>query len=334
MTSKKTLTVELVCLEGNAYEIGVTQGTNQKLDIKLNQQLHVNVDKAQEQLAMFAPRLLEELTGLAAGMNIDLEEAVRFYSGYNTTLPEMGCTSYSDNSFYIRNYDFSDDVYDARFVCMKHDNGYASIGFSQQVIGRLDGMNEKGLVIGLHFVNETFYQGGFLATMICRMVLDQCTTAQEASALIQKVPHRYCFNYSIMDKTGEQIIVEASPDDQVVRRVYPLVCTNHFESLPLLNKNRQSIEGSLIRKQALSVLQAEKLSPMAVYRFFNNADSPLFFTNYKEYFGTLHTVLYCPQNLTATIGIGADCEPYSLSLADWMKGDATMPSVMTGTITM
>ncbi|MBP2076372.1 C45 family autoproteolytic acyltransferase/hydolase [Oceanobacillus polygoni] len=335
MRTKKALNVEVVYLKGNAYEAGITQGINQKLDAMLQQLLlHVNVNNARKQLEMISPNFLRELTGLAAGMNIDLETAIRLYSGYDYLLPKMGCTSYSEGSFYVRNYDFNDEVYDARFVCINPDNGYASIGFSQHIVGRLDGMNEKGLVIGLHFVNEKGGKEGFLATTICRLVLNQCATNEEAIALIKKVPHQYCYNYSIMDKSGEQIIVEASPDDQIVHHISPLVCTNHFESTVLADKNRKMVEGSRIRKQVLQTLNGNNLTAMAAYRFFNDEESPLFFTNYQEYFGTLHTVVYCPQNLTAIIGVGGNCEPYMLSFNEWLSGDADLPDVMRGTISL
>ncbi|MFJ3389985.1 MULTISPECIES: carcinine hydrolase/isopenicillin-N N-acyltransferase family protein [unclassified Lysinibacillus] len=60
----------------------------------------------------------------------------------------------------MRDYDFRPTLYDGRLVFSHPINGYASVGFSQQIIGRLDGMNECGLVVGLHFVNNEYRGGG------------------------------------------------------------------------------------------------------------------------------------------------------------------------------
>lgn len=75
-----------------------------------------------------------------------------------------------------------------------------------------------------------------------------------------------------------------------------------------------------------------KLSPMSAYRIFNNEESPLFFKDYSEYFGTLHTVVYIPKDLSVIVGIGGNCEPYSLSLYEWLKKDSDFPEVIEGSI--
>ena len=60
-------------------------------------------------------------------------------------------------------------------------------------------MNEKGLVVGLHFVNSEHRGEGFIATTVVRMLLEQCANVGEATKLITTIPHGYCFNYSMTD---------------------------------------------------------------------------------------------------------------------------------------
>ena len=82
----------------------------------------------------------------------------------------------------------------------------------------------------------------------------------------------------------------------------------------------------------MQTLSKENLDPMAAYRLFNDEESPLFFNHYEEFFGTLHTVVYCPKDLSVIIGIGGNCTPYVFSFYDWLEGVGGVPEVMEGFI--
>lgn len=336
MRYERKLEVTVLGLEGNADELGFLQGNHFKSGpgferMKLLQQ-HVNTRKAAQLLEKFSPAFLQELAGLARGAGINTNTAIQLFSGYNVVMPPMGCSTYANNTYYIRNYDYSDTLYDARFVFQKPASGYASVGFSQQILGRLDGMNEKGLVIGLHFVNEQCKGNGFLATTICRLVLDQCATTEEAITFIEELPHRYCYNYSILDRNGNSVIIEAAPDEQTVHCTTPITCTNHFEAQELQNRNREMLAGSLNRKYNMQNLNIEKENPFYYYKSFNDENSPLFSNRYEDFFGTLHTVVYCPENLSVIVGVGGNCEPYTFSFQEWMLGKEVLPQAMDGVI--
>ena len=244
----------------------------------------------------------------------------------------MGCTTFINEDFYARNYDFSPEIYDARLVFSNPISGYAGVGFSQQVIGRLDGMNEKGLVVGLHFVNDKHQGEGFLATTIVRMLLEQCESIKEAIDFISTIPHGFCYNYSITDSSAESVIVEAAPEKQCVIFENPLMCTNHFQSIDLQEKNMKEIQRSIKRKEYISSLLKEKQSPIDAYHHFNDGTSPLFIKDYKEYFGTLHTVVYSPKDLSLIVGIGENSEPTKLSLKEYLDGTNILPQVLKGRI--
>lgn len=65
---------------------------------------------------------------------------------------------------------------------------------------------------------------------------------------------------------------------------------------------------------------------------YNDGNSPLFFKNYDDYFGTLHTVVYVPNTLSLIIGVGENCEPITFSLQDYLDGTIALPNVIKGTI--
>ncbi|MBB2479225.1 linear amide C-N hydrolase [Bacillus sp. APMAM] len=332
MRKEQELKVKVLGLRGSFYQIGFKQGRQLTKAMPQTFQNKEASNNTQIILEKNSSQILEELNGVAEGLKLPLSTAIGAFSGYDVTFPEMGCSTLVKDSYYVRNYDFSPELYDARLVLIQPNEGFASIGFSQHIIGRLDGMNEKGLVIGLHFVNQAYKQQGFLATTIVRMVLDQCATASEAIQLIKKVPHGYCYNYSITDKQGNSVIVEATPQQQEIIHTQPLSCTNHFETKTLLRKNKKQLQGSVKRKNYLQALMKEELTPEEAFYRFNHHDSPLFFQNYKEYFGTLHTVLYSPQDLRVMIGIGSESNPLAFSFKDWLNGSLSLPNEISGTI--
>lgn len=336
MRREKRLKISVLELEGNAREIGLRQGKrlkwNSVYDKMLSSQKHVNVEESVYQLKEFSPAFLRELTGLSEGFVMKEETIVKLFSGYNVDMPAMGCSAYANENYYVRNYDFSNQLYDARLIFQKPMSGYASVGFSQQILGRLDGMNERGLVIGLHFVNEEISGNGFLATTICRLVLDQCATTGEALALIRKLPQRYCYNYSILDRDGKTAIVEATPNKQLVHRSNSLACTNHFEFQIDKNKKNIMFDQSKTRKEEMEKLNLTKQEILRSYKQFNNKTSPLFFNHYEKFFGTLHTIVYQPKELSLIVGVGGDCEPYHFSFENWLKGEEELPAMLFGNI--
>lgn len=333
------LIVSVVDLVGSSFELGLKQGEEIKTTELIKQfgflenlTANSNPEKAKDLLKTFSPNLLEELGGLAQGLEMKLDTIIRFYSGYDVTFPSMGCTTFINEGYYVRNYDFSPEIYDARLVFSNPIGGYASVGFSQQVIGRLDGMNEKGLVVGLHFVNDEHKGEGFLATTIVRVLLEQCGCIEEAIHLLSKIPHGFCYNYSITDSSGKGVIVEAAPEKQCVHFETPLMCTNHFQSKDLQEKNMKEIQRSIKRKEYISNLVTEELSQISAYHHFNDVNSPLFIKNYQEYFGTLHTVVYSPKDLSLIIGVGENSEPTKLSLRKYLDGSSSLPKVIKGRI--
>jgi predicted choloylglycine hydrolase len=334
------LTVKVVDLQGEYVQFGRTQGNEMKQSPLLLQMKKLaalnrnpNTAKGKALLKKFSPNLLEEIAGLGEVLQLDRTDALQF-SGYDVVFPKMGCTTLVTEGAYIRNYDFSPLLYDARLVFTNPANGYATVGFSQLVTGRLDGMNEKGLVAGLHFVNNEERAEGFFATSIVRMLLEQCANTDEAVRLITAIPHGYCYNYSITDRDGNSVRIEAAPDRQIITSAEPLICTNHFESDALKDKNRNhlQVQSSLARKQYIRSLLEKNLTVPDLFKAFNHRESPLFAEHYKEYFGTLHTVVYLPEELKVLVGVGGNQEQTEFSLGDYMKNKQTLPCCLTGEI--
>src|SRR5690625_1492304 len=170
---------------GTSYDIGYRQGQqiNKSLTDMYSEIINedeIDIVALKNIYSMYAPHLLEELYGIADAMDIPFRKAVLF-SGYGAPeIQGMGCSSIVSHRMLVRNYDFSPEVYDARLVFVQPDEGYASVGHSLHVMGRTEGVNEKGLAVALHFVNSKETQNGLTAASVIRILLDTCENTDQA----------------------------------------------------------------------------------------------------------------------------------------------------------
>src|SRR5699024_4500772 len=173
------------------------------------------------------------------------------FGGYRLEYMPSGCSIYMNPDYMIRNYDYHPKTYEGRYtVFQPSDYGYAVIGPSQRITGRMDGMNEKGLVMGYNFMHRKKPGDGFICSMIGRIVLENCATVEEAITMLKEIPHRHSFSYTVLDKNEKTYIVEATPRSVEVRQSH--ACTNHFELLK--SENRHHLAESYER---LSVMQEQ-----------------------------------------------------------------------------
>src|SRR4029079_12612962 len=148
--------------------------------------------------AKFAPVLWEELSGLADGLGITMERAAYCFGNESMRPPIGACSAVMTADVYGRNYDFRPRYSGAQFTLLQASGSFASIGSTHLLTGRLDGMNEHGLAIGLHHVKKRPRLPGLSADLIVRMVLDQCATTADATALLRHLPHAMQYNYSML----------------------------------------------------------------------------------------------------------------------------------------
>lgn len=280
----------------------------------------------------FAPQLLSELEGLAEGLEMPFSKAAALLGGYDVPkIAAMGCSAMITASYYVRNYDFTPAFYDGYFTVAQADQGLASAGYNLQAIGRHDGVNEQGLAAGLHFVSFDGYRTGLSSWVGVRMILESCSTVEEATYMLRHIPHAACYNFSVGDARGNTAVVEASPD-QVITRTggeAAIACVNHYEALT--GKNRPSIEHSLRRKRYIDSLDAEQLTQTEAFGLFKDRKSPLFFTDYGDLFGTLHTFSYTFEEGRVMTSL-AQGRVLDFSFRDWVEGKDLQEATLTGHI--
>lgn len=282
--------------------------------------------RAEERMfARFSPALWEELGGIAEGLAIPMERAVLCFGNAGMRPPIGGCSAVMSNGVYGRNYDYKPRRYGARFALVQVKGSHASVGASELLAGRLDGMNECGLAIGLHLVRMRPRLSGLLCVLIVRLVLDQCATTEEAVALLRRIPHAMQYNYSLLDANGVAAVVEAVPGSTAVRTGDWLACTNHFQS-PLLRPLNRRAAHSQARLPPLEAWAAQRLSAAAMFTALNRSASPAFHHGYRRGAGTLHTIVAEPAKKRMLIGIGGDAAALEEDMLDvefdrWLAGE-------------
>ncbi|WP_042147299.1 C45 family autoproteolytic acyltransferase/hydolase [Paucisalibacillus sp. EB02] len=282
----------------------------------------------------FAPHLLEEIEGLSHGLEISLGKAAALFSGYEVPKTEaMGCSAIVTKDYYVRNYDFSPALYDGVFSLVQPDNAFASAGYNLQILGRHDGVNQEGLVAGLHFVSNNDYTKGVSPWTSVRMVLDSCSTTDDAINMLKEIPHSACYNFSIGDKKGNNAEVEVTPRKVIVRRGQEsLTCVNHFQLDMLKDKNRTSIEGSVQRNNILLNFISQNLTHSEMFDNFRVTNSPVFFTDYGNLFGTLHTFSYAYQDSRILTAIARSNQVLDINFQDWVNGENVKEHILQGII--
>lgn len=312
---------------GSHYEYGMYQSKRLKESnflrkmntlIKNDTYNDTEVDSIISILKDFSPDLLEEISGLAFGLDLSINEAIHRFSGYFYSL-DSGCSIIMSDTYMVRNYDQHPQAYDGRLALFEPTNdSFASIGPSMIVTGRTDGMNEKGFSIGYNFVTIKNRKDGFTCNVIARILLEKCTTVEDGIEMLKKIPHRTSFNYCLLDANGKFCIVEVSSNGITVR--YDHVSANHF--IAQTEDNHKLIAKSENRYRLMQKLYSENPSLTAVYQGMNDANLGIFAHDYHLNDGTIHTAIYQPASLTAIFSYGANRVPVSIDFKSWKSGSA------------
>jgi predicted choloylglycine hydrolase len=329
----KPFRVSIVQFRGTPHEVGRAQAQSFAATPKGRAFLRraatrfpwwFDIRKEERTFAKFSPALWEEIGGLAEGLGISMERAVWCFGSDGLRPPIGACSAIMSSGVYGRNYDFKPRHYGARFAVVQARGSYASIGASELLTGRLDGMNQHGLVIGLHRVSKRPRYPGLSSVLIVRTILDQCASTAEAVAMLRRIPHAMQYNYSLLGAEGAAAVVEAGPGSVAVRTGAWLACTNHFQS-PLLQPLNRRAAHSQARLPPLEAWAAGGLSAEEVFMALNRSTSPAFHHGYLKGAGTLHTIVCEPSKKRLLIGVGGDAaaleeDMLDVNLDEWLRG--------------
>lgn len=318
---------EVIQFRGSHYDFGRLQGekiknslivTNRERDWRLRKpRFLVDPIEAKQAYTTYAPGLWEELIGLSDGLKVPIERVLRDFGGYRVPSQHEGCSTIVTSEYIARNYDYHPKTYEGRYVLYEPtDQGYRTIGPSQRIVGRMDGMNEHGLCLAYNFMHRKNPGKGFICNAIGRIVLENAKDVSEAVHLLKEIPHRHSFSYMLVDKQGNYLTVEASPREIITRETS--LCTNHFHLLT--DENRRVITESVKRMDALKENWHNDQSVEQAFSLLNDPKKGVFVEDYNSWAGTIHTSAYIPKKLEAWIALGGDQQPTKILFQDWLNG--------------
>ncbi len=323
----KTIYSDIIQFRGTHFDFGYMQGMRLKDSLSAKNRedqwkvrkprFSIKEAEAKEAMTRFAPGIWEELLGLQEALQWPMERVLKEFGGYRVNYVRSGCSIMTGEDYLIRNYDYHPKTYEGRYTFYQPtDQGYAIIGPSQRVTGRMDGMNEKGLAVGYNFMNRKNPGDGFICCMIGRLLLEACANVQEAVNMVKEIPHRHSFTYVVYDRSGETYAVETSPRGVEVRET--AACTNHFEVMR--HENRNHLVDSMRRLNVMKSRQEHPMSAREAFRLLNDTDKGVFSDLYGSWAGTIHTSAYLPREMKAWFSLGGDREPIIFDFAQWLEG--------------
>ncbi len=325
----QNVTSDILSFRGNHYDYGVMTGQwlqttallkNRNKEWKKRvPRFDIDIEETYHIYQQYAPRIWEEIMGIQDVLKIPTRQAILNFAHYRfTTLPDSGCSVYIGQDYLVRNYDYHPATYDARYQLFEpHDDGYAQIGPMSRVTGRMDGMNECGLVMAYNFMHRKKPANGFVCYMVGRLVLENCKNVEEAVAFLKEIPHRSSFSYIVKDATGAHAIVEVSP--RIIEVRYDQTCTNHFKLLTHENRNYTKESKERLGRLENQISQAHE-DRFEVFKRFNQPQYEIYSKLFKSWSGTIHTSMYDPHQLHAWIALGESRDPIKIDFGAWLKG--------------
>lgn len=326
-TTRKTVLYSHIVTEGTHYEVGRALGSHYKQDTRLisfltspfmgaSPLLPAAADKVMEKFEKYCPGINEEIQGFADETGMKAETVVFYYSYFQ---PAGHCTQAAfrtgsqdgGHTFHMRTYDFGweDEPNNQLLLSTTRVKGKpAHIGFTLQLFGRYDGMNEAGLSVTTTSgrIRPEMTGEGFVFPGVVRALLDSCETTEEAVLLMRSMPISDYRNFMISDAKGSLALVETAGTHKEIQYHTPaetgtslsklILSANHY-TLPSMNvHNLQVMENSRARYDAVRLTLSDGMAaidPIAAMKAVAGTEYPagICCHHYSEGLGTLWAMI-------------------------------------------
>jgi predicted choloylglycine hydrolase len=234
----------------------------------------------------------ERLVELAGNTDV----IARFMSSFCPPSYLLACSQavWSDEApFLVRNYDYSPQLCEGVIIRTAW-NGRRVISMNDCMWGVLDGINEDGLAVSLSFGGRQVVGAGFGVPLVLRYVLEFCTTTDEATAVLERIPVHMSYNVTVLDASGKFVTAYLRPDQPALIRAVPYAA-NHQEAIEWEQ-----------HAAATSTLQRERFLYAQLRGGARNPDDfvasflrpPLYSNAFARGYGTLYTAVYRPGERT------------------------------------
>jgi len=260
--------------------------------------------------------LYERLCALAAETGCG-EIAARFLSLYRPPPYLAGCsqTLWTEGEpALVRNYDFDPGLWEAS-LWRSSWTGRRVLAMSDCLWGALEGMNDRGLAVGLSFGGRRIVGDGFGIPLIVRYLLETCDDARAARWAVGAAPSHMAYNLAVIDRTGDAFVAYLTPGRRV-EITDERVVTNHqaVRDWEEYARFSRTVERRVLLEQALRDAAAGGRPLVEAF-----LEPPVWSDRYDHSFGTLYTAVWRPasgevdlvwrdQARTLALGASADEE--------------------------
>jgi len=351
-TSKGQRKLKIIEVSGSHYEMGFQYGAacpeiREMLDKTC--QMFGGPDRARTiiqkyvplylpAIKKYAPEIVEEMKGMAAGTDVALEDIMFLNITYEISVPSVmgGCTAFAAAGAATaggevlagQNFDFI-DPWEKFMILLKMNpaNGPSILTVTATGCLGLVGLNSAGISLNLNLLknkDSLTPLGGVPTHVILRKIL-MCENLGEVITVIGSAEGRAAKNYLVTDEQGDIIDIETTITDLEIQ--YPergiLTHANHFKTERFKNDDLAwlVIPDAYIRSHRLyqlmdghhgeltvelmqQLLQDHNNYPSAVCRH-GNPKAPLEIARLMK---TLISIISCPAERKAYISVGNPCE--------------------------
>ncbi|GIN87388.1 choloylglycine hydrolase [Heyndrickxia sporothermodurans] len=191
-------------------------------------------------LTEFDLDIVKEIQGFADGCHSSYEEVSSFLLSIGVFEWAGQCSIFSAfngrEMIIGRNYDMLfnlKNITEAGLLSFKEKNIY--VGHSDCFIGKVDGINQHGLFVGITSVPYDEVTPGLNFYFAVKHIMENCRNVEEGIQVLKRFPSSVANNYLLADPTGKMAVVEITPNSFHIR--YPsenfIHCTNHHISTPI-----------------------------------------------------------------------------------------------------
>ncbi len=253
--NKEPMIFDIHVAEGSHYEVGkqraITLKENYPEDIAyyispMEGQDYISAATAHKRMMLIdkiCPGFVDEVQGFADEVGTEPEKMICYANSYHNS---QHCCQFavlpsntSDGHFYVgRSYEYF--VRDERSLCITRVTGKPKhIGFSLQNAGRMDGINEYGLVVSMSSTAnlKPLAGDGCEFWVAIRAILDRCKDVYEAQCLLEEIPLCTNTNFLVADAANHASVFEVASFSSDKKRMSVrkpfgglLIITNHYVS--------------------------------------------------------------------------------------------------------
>lgn len=224
----------------------------------------------------YFPEILEEINGIADGQGCSSQKLCAFLFSMYAMPPACHCSCFAVSRkgclLFGRNSDFLTELEETNRNVIYHfeTNSYSFTGNTTAFVQMEDGINEKGLAVGMTSVFPRTTKPGFNAGLLLRYFLEKCSSTEHALEELQRLPISSAQTITFADVSGSIAVAECDAKQisitqasDAIPHVYATNCF-HSDAMEVLLSPAADDWDSERRYQTLSHTLSHKMNDFSL----------------------------------------------------------------------